>query len=98
MLTQVQIAAKRTERTMKSRAKKAGKRTRYGRLLAENAIRREKTLSWLAGLGAEHQKGEIDSAERHRQALESRRTKAAMAQRPSKGWIGRVKSFFGRGS
>ena len=98
MLTQVQIAAKRHERTMKSRAKKAGKRTAHGRLLAENAIRREKTLSWLANLGAEHQKAESAAEYRRRQALESRRTKAAMAKQAPKGLVGRIKSFFGRRS
>ncbi len=98
MLTQNEIAAKRAERTMASRAKSKAKAKRYGLRAQLTARNREKTAAWLRSMGAEQQKAKLAADERHRQALESRRTQGAMPQHPKKGMIGRIKSFFGRGS
>ena len=96
MLTQVQIAAKRTERNMTSRAKAKARATRHG-IAAETAARnRERTSEWLSDLGNQQEKAQLDFQARLKQARESSRTKAAMSKVPPKGFIGRVKAFFRR--
>lgn len=94
MLTAVQLAAKRIERTMKSRAKKQGKRTAFGLMMVRNAHNRAKTQSWLERMGAAQEKAQQEMNALQRQAQESRRAKAAMSQHHSKGLVGRIKSFF----
>ncbi len=96
MLTDYKLAAKRHARTISSRRKAQAKRTRFGMKAELTARNREKTASWLANLGAEQQQAQIAADERVRQAQESRRTKAAMSQHPSKGIIGRIRSLFRR--
>ena len=96
MLTATQLAAKRTERTMTSRSKAKAKARRYG-IAAQTAARnREKTSDWLMNLGLAQQKSHEALEVARRQALESRRTKAAMPNHPPKDFIGRVKAFFRR--
>lgn len=89
MLTQVQIAAKRTERTMASRSKAKAKARRCGLHAERIARNRAETSQWLSDLGKAQQ-------EATRQALESRRSKAAMPSHPPKGFVSRIKAFFRR--
>ena len=96
MLTQVQIAAKRTERNMNSRAKARGRATAHGLKAELTARNREKTSAWLADMGMAQEKAQQDLDARVKQARESSRTKAAMSRVPPKGFIGRVKAFFRR--
>lgn len=96
MLTQVQIAAKRTERNMNSRAKAKSKARRHGEALQTAARNRAKTSDWLSNLGSQQQKAELDLQAHLKQARESSRAKAAMSKHTPKGFIGRVKAFFRR--
>ena len=62
MLTEIQLAAKRTERNMRSRCKRVLKRSRYGRLLQLQAEQRSAHVDWLAKLGRE-QKASLENYE-----------------------------------
>lgn len=96
MLTAPQLSAKRHERTMTSRSKAKAKARRYG-ISAQTAARnRERTSDWLMNLGMAQAKSAETLEAARRQALESRRTKAAMSSHPPKGFFGRVKAFFQR--
>lgn len=95
-LTPTKLAAKRHERTMVSRSKakaKARRRGLHAELVARN---RTKTASWLLDLAKDQEKAQKAADEARRQALESRRTKAAMPGHPPSGAWNRVKAFFRR--
>jgi hypothetical protein len=91
-LTATQLATKRHERTMSSRSRRITKLRRLENDQREGRNR----ASWLADLGKTHQDAAKAMEDRHRQALESRRTKAAMPRHTPKGIIGRIQSFFRR--
>lgn len=95
MLTQVQLAAKRTERTMTSRAKAKGRATAHGLATLTAARNRRETEDWLLDLGNQQKDADAIYAQQ-KQARESSRAKAAMSKAPPKGFIGRIKAFFRR--
>lgn len=96
MLTEVQLAAKRHERTMIQREKRLD-RLRSQHLQAETERRaRLKRGQWMADLGKSQQDAAKALEDRHRQALESRRAKAAIPKHHPESMITRVKSFFRR--
>ena len=91
-MTQTQLAAKRTECTMSQRER------RSYRLRRIESIKREarSRSAWLAELGKTQQDAATALDARHQQAMESRRTQAAMFSPTPAGVIGRVKALFQR--
>jgi len=97
-MTQVQLAAKRSERNAASRAKAKERRRLAGEAAQAHARMRIKHSEYMAELGLAQLKQEERVNELRKQARESRRTDSTIPGHGPQGVIGRIKSFFkGRG-
>lgn len=96
MLTEVQLAARRTERNMNSRAKLKAKARRHGQMVQDLATFRRKQETWLAGVGDAATKAQIELDIAARAARESRRSVSGVSSPPPRGIFGAVKAFFQR--
>ena len=98
MITEVQLAIRRTEKNMASRSKARAKARHHGQEAQDLATFRKKSATWLAGVGDQAAKAQIELDLAARAARESRRSVSGVSSPPPSGLLNKVKAFFrGRG-